>query len=680
MSLVLVFILVFLFFSFSKAEDIYIQAYSLEVDKNLIYIRGDVRFAFGDTVVQTNRLIFDQKKKILQLKDYFILISKDIQLKGSEGYWDLNTNDGVLSLVEGILDNRYYIKAVKLEKKENTFYIYAGEFSMCPFSQYDWYVKSSKIRVRKNDYMYSYNLRLAFFNVPVVYLPFFAYPTYNRKTGLLIPTIGQDSYNTFMLKIPFFYVINKNSDITFTYDFRNNQGQGLDIEYRNRFSKDSLFTGKVFYFREKGEGSWWKGREVSPLKNRWRIKANTSFRWKGWNVYLNFDLPSDHFFFEDFYSNSSLRYLAYTKSQLLAQYNGDWFTSEINFDYLYDLTKTTNLYTLQRLPEVRFYIKQKQIFKYFPVYFDFLSVNTHFYREIGDKVLRSDNRLRLKLYYHMLGFDSYLNITPRSMLYLRTQGLDFKVNSKNSVSFEENLRKSFIKGHNSFNHIIIPEISLSYLAKLNDSESEVFDREDNIFSKKDIDFVLHNILNFKNSDDFFRWSIYTGYSFSGKYQIGEQVFNANLKPIRNSFYFKIGEWSGENNLFFDFSIKRIVRSITSFHMPFTKWFEYTLTHSFDRGSGEEQPGVNQVNNKVKLLYKNLILQASILNNIKDGYIQQKRFSITIDRKCWSLKLKYIEDYNKETDRTYANFVLAVNFLDIEYALPFLAPKLFQRGG
>ncbi|NPA51713.1 MAG: LPS-assembly protein LptD [Aquificae bacterium] len=674
-----IFLAVLILIFFARAEDVYIEAYSLEIDKNTVYIRGDVRFSFGDTIVQTNRLIFDQNTKILRLLDYFILVSNNIQVKGYEGYWNLSTNEGVLSFVEGILDNRFYIKASKLEKKADIFYIYSGEFSMCPFNQYDWYMKSSKIRLKKDDYMYAYNLRLSFFRVPVVYLPFFAYPTYNRKSGLLVPTIGQDTYNTFMFRIPIFYVINKNSDVTFTYDFRNQQGQGIDVEYRNRFSKRSLFTGEVFYFRENGEGYWWEGRDVSPLKNRWRIKANTSFRWRGWKVFFNLDLPSDHFFFEDFYSSSSLRYLAYTKSQLLAQYDGGWFTSEVNFDYLYDLTTTTNTYTLQRLPEIRFYVKQRQILKYFPIYFDFLSVNTHFYREIGDKAVRSDNQLRLKLYYHLLGFNSYFDITPRATFYLRSEGADVSVTSKNSILFEEKLRRSFVRVLNRFNHIIIPELTFSYLTKINDNEEAIFDREDNIFERKDIDFAVHNILNFKQGDDFFRWSIYTGYSFTGKYQIGEQVFNASLKAIRNNFYFKIGKWTGENNLFFDFSIKRVVRSITSFYFPFTSWFEYTMTHSFDRGDGEEQPGVNQINNKVKLRYKNFIFEGSVLNNIKDGYIQQKRLSVAIDRKCWSLKIKYIEDYNKETNKTYANFVLAIDFLDIEYAVPFLAPKLFQSG-
>ncbi len=677
MALIFLFLLLISFVSYSA--DIYIEAYSLEIDKSKVYIRGDVRLNYGDVIVQTNRLVFDTNTKTLKLEDYFILVSKNLQIKGSNGVWNLERNEGFLDLVEGVIDNRYYIKAVRLEKKGKTFYIYSGEFSMCPFNQYDWYVKSSKIRIKKDDYMITTNLRLNFFKVPVVYLPFFAYPTYKRKSGLLIPSIGQDTYNTLMIKVPVFFVLNKNSDITFTYDFRNKQGQGLGLEYRNRYTKESTFTGEVFYFREKGEGNWWKGREVSSLKNRWRIRANTDFRFKGWKTYINLDLPSDHFFFEDFYSSSSLRYLAYTKSQILSQYDGNWFTSEINFDYLYDLTKTTNKETIQRLPEVRFYIKQRQILKYFPFYYDFLSVNTNFYREVGSKALRSDNKLRLITYFHMLGFNSNFSITPRSTLYLSARGTDLNLKTRNSISVEEKLRRAFIKGFKQFNYLFIPEITLSYLNKMNDDDHPVFDKEDTLFEKKDIDLIIHNILNFKEKDDFFRWSIYTGYSFTGKYQIAEQTYNSHIKAIRNSFYFQIGEWSGENNLFFDFSLKRIVRSITSFKMPITDWFTYSFTHSFDRGSteDEERQGVNQINNKVKLRYKNLIFEGSLLNNIKDGYIQQKRFSITIDRRCWSLKLKYIEDYNKETDRTYTNFVIAINFLNIEYALPFIAPKLFQ---
>ncbi len=672
LALLLLFLLVI--FSLSLAEDIYIEAYSLEIDREKVIIRGDARVSYGDVIIQSNRIVFDTKTKEIQLKDYFILVSPFLQMKGAEGLWNLDKNEGKLVLTEGIVDNRYYIKAEKLEKVGDTFYIYGGEFSMCPFNQYDWYVKSSKLRLKENDYMYTYNVRLNFFRVPVAYLPFFAYPTYERKSGLLIPSVGQDTYNTVMFKIPFFYVINKSSDVTLTYDYRNNQGQGLNVEYRKRFSKETLWTFETFYFKEKGEGNWWKGREVSARENRWRIRTNGSFKIKNWNIYVNLDIPSDHFFFEDFYSSSSLRYLAYTKSQILALYNGDLFTTEINFDYLYDLTKTTNRETLQRLPEIRFYLKQKQLFRYFPLYVDFLSVNTHFFREVGDKVFRSDNNLRFNLYYHFLGFNSEFSMSPRTTLYITAEGKNLKLNSRNSLLIQEMLRRSFIKPFKDFNYMIIPEITFSYLNKINEGEHAIFDREDSLFERKDIDFAIHNIINFKNSDDFLRWSIYTGYSFTGKYQIAEQIFQSYMKAIRNSFYFKIGRFYGENNLFFDFSIKRVVRAITSFEIPIFSWLDYTLTHSFDRGDEEEQ-GVNQINNKIKLRYKNLIFEGSLLNNLKDGYIQQKRFSITIDRRCWSLKFKYIEDFNKETNRTYTNFVVAINFLNIEYALPFLRPRL-----
>ena len=120
-------------------------------------------------------------------------------------------------------------------------------------------------------------MSLRFFKVPVIYVPYFLYPLAERKTGFLVPTIAQDTYNDIILKIPFFYVLNRNSDLTFTYDFRNKQGNGIDFNYRNRFSKNHLFNGDIFYFAEKDLDTLWKKRETQKIHNRWRIKANTSF-------------------------------------------------------------------------------------------------------------------------------------------------------------------------------------------------------------------------------------------------------------------------------------------------------------------------------------------------------------------------------------------------------------------
>ena len=674
-------LLILIFFlplkSYGINQNVSIEANVIEKTKDgKVVASGDVQVHFDDSLFKTFKVIYDPKTKKIYLKKYFYIKTPDLEMKGSEGWWDTIKNEGEVYKVKGIIQDKYFIKAGALIKEDGIFYIENGEFSMCPFNQYDWYFKASKISLKKEDYARAKNLTLRFFKVPVIYIPYFLYPLAERKTGFLVPTIAQDTYNDIILKIPFFYVINRNSDITLTYDFRNKQGNGIDLNYRNRFNKKHLFNGDIFYFSEKDLDVLWKKRDTQKIHNRWRIKANTSFDFgKKTYGYFQFDLPSDPFFFEDFYNDSSLRYLSYTKSQLLIFHNNKYFTAELNFDYLYDLTKETNEETLQRLPEIRLYLKERKI-KYLPLYVDFLSVNTNFFREEGEKGWRSDNILRLNNYSYWWRYSNRFTISPRITNYSSLENTKAKEGTRKLLIVEDVVRTTTVKQYKNFIHQIIPEIKFTYISKSNQEDFPLFDKEDRIDSFKDIDFTLFNILSFKN-EDFLRWTISFGYTFLGKYKISENFFDGSIKPLKNSFYFKIGKFSGENNTFFDFK-RGVKRSITSLDLPITNWFKYTINHSYDRGltfAGEE---FHQLGQSVTFNIKNIELYGSILNNIKEGFVQQKRFYIALDRKCWKLKLKYVEDFNKETNKMYSSFLIAINLLNIEYALPFLKPKWRQQ--
>ncbi len=671
-------ITVFIYTALSFGE-IILEADVLEKESDgTLHLRGDVLISFDDTYFRTGEAIFDPRSKRLIFKNYFVLNTESSIIKGYSGWWDLAHDEGQLKEVSAIIDRKYYIKAKKLKKEDEEFIIKDGEFSLCPFEQRDWYIKASKISLKRNDYLRAYNLSFRFFHIPVIYTPYFLYPTSERKTGLLIPTLGQDTFNDFMLKIPIFYVINRNSDLTFTYDYRNRQGQGFDIEYRNRFNKKNIFIGDIFYFKEDEDAlqDVWEKRDTNHLTNRWRINADSTFDFGSRSkLYFKMDIPSDPYFFEDYYNSSNLRYLSYTKSQLLAVHYNDWFNFELNFDYLYDLTKPTNEETLQRLPELRVYLKERKI-KYLPFYVDFLSVNTNFYREKGERGFRSDNRLRLMNYFYFWRYSNRFTIAPRSTIYANLKDSDKKSGVRNLIQVEDVFKTVTIKPYKNFIHNIIPEVKFSYISEVSQEKYPIFDKEDRIDSTKDIDITLHNILTFEG-DNFFRWSISTGYTFLGQYKISEKLYEGNFKPIFNSFYFQIGKYHGENNLYYNIGKQELIRSITSFYFPIKKWFEYGFSHSYDKGETEEDR-LNQLSQNFLLRFGQFQIDGMLLNNIKDGYLQQTRLTFTFDKKCWKLKFKYIEDFNKETGKTYSSFNLIINLLDIEYAIPFLKPKVEQK--
>ncbi|WP_456463749.1 LPS-assembly protein LptD [Persephonella sp.] len=664
----------FILSSFGKVP-VSIEAQKIERKKTgEIVAEGEVIVKYKNRVLRADRIIYDKKNKIIHLEGNIHLKTDRFDLKAEKGWIDEEGINGEFFNVEGLVEKHYYIKAEKIKKLKDKYIFYDGEFSTCSFEQYDWYIKAKKGILIKEDKVQFYNISLRFCKIPIFFSPYFSYPATNRKTGFLFPQIGQDSYNDFKITQPFYLVLTRHSDMTFTYDYRNKQGNGLDIQYRNRLSGDSFYTGHFSFFSE-NTGKWWENRNLSPLKNRWRVSGRSELHYEEFDLSLIYDFPSDPYYFEDIYNATDMRYKSYTKSQMIALIDRRRFTLEINFDFIYDLTKDNNELTLQRLPEIRYYLKKKKLFERLPVYFDFLSVNTNFYREKGDAGIRSDNTLNLEIFNNFSGFSNLLKFSPRiTWYYMTKEGSADRTPTRNLFSFEDRLRYTVVKDYTDFYHSIIPQLSFKRVSKVNQENLPFFDREDRVNDAYDLDFSIFNVLNFKNLN-FLSWEVSAGYTFNKYYYLGNNKLKGHKKPFKNRVYFRINSFSGENTLYYDFRFNQIVRSITTLNIPVASWLNYSISHSYDKGIFSSIPTVNQIRNSVSVKYKNISLSGSVLSNIKLGYIQRKSFTFAFDRKCWRFNLSYREDYNGITGKTFRSIMVYINILRTDIKIPFVSRTL-----
>ena len=660
-------ILTLILYAVSFAEKVLIEAKQIQkISDNLVVAKGEVVIKYKDITIKSSKIKYYPKEENLEYNVLTEIISPKFYIKSNKGFYNLKKESGEFYNVSVILEKKYFIKAKKLTKNKDWIYFESAKFSNCPFNQYDWFVYSTSGKLRKNDYLHAKNVIFSFCKLPVFYTPYFLYPTSSRKTGFLPISVAQDSYNTFILKIPFFWAINESSDATFTFDYRDKQGKGLDLEYRKIFSQNTNFKLNTFYFKENEKASWWTGRPTGRLRERWLFKLNGySEKIKNTKIFLNVNVPSDQYFYEDFYNTSPLRYTSYTKSQLITLTNTQDFSLETDFDFIYDLTTPTNENSLQRLPEVRFYWKERPLVK--NLYYDFLSVNTNFYRDSGVRGFRSDNEFRLIMpltYGYMYNF---FELSPRATFYYLNNVDKNKYPSRNLIFLRDKVGFNIFKSYEKFTHSIIPYVQFSYISKVNQAKLPVFDKEDRINAKKDLDIYLNNILDF-NNNDFFRWTVSTGYTFLQNYYIGDNKYKGHLKPLINSLFFGIKGFSGENTLYYDMKKRQINRSISRITIPLFNNLSYSISHSFDNNS------TNQLLHSINTRYKIFRLNASILSNIKEGYIQQKRLNITIDRRCWYLSFNYIEDYNKTTNKTYKVLTLTLNIISFNYNFPLIKPE------
>ncbi len=669
------YILILITFSFGKMP-VSIEAESIKrVSETVIVAEGSVVVKYKGEVLKADIITYDKKNKKIFMEGNVTIRTDRYNLKAEKGWTDEDGINGEFYNVEGVIENHYYIKAEKVKKLGKKYYFYDGEISTCSFDQYDWYIKTKKGILIKNDSIKLYNVSLRFCGIPVLFTPYFSYPATDRKTGFLFPEIGTDSYNDFKYLQPFYLVISRHSDMTFKVDYRNKQGKGIDVEYRNRLSPNSYYEGNFAAFTENSGGRWWQNRSYPPLKNRWRIYGKSDIHQEDFDISFVYDIPSDPYFFEDIYNATNLRYKSYTKTQLIGLLDKRYFTFELNFDFLYDLTKDNNEQTLQRLPEVRFYLKKSKIFKNFPLYVDFLSVNTNFYREKGTSGFRSDNTVNIELYSYFRGLSNLIQISPRGTWYYITSNYSKdKTPSRNILSFKDRIRYTFIRKYSKFFHSVIPEVRLVRITKVNQENLPNFDKEDRVKDAKDVEFSITNILNFEN-ENFLSWEISSGYTFNNYYYLGNNRLDGHKKPLKNRFYFQINGFYGENTLYYDFYFNQIVRSITTFTMPVASWLTYSISHSFDKGLFEGSTTINQINQTVNLRYKYISLSFSVMNNIRQGYVQRKSATFLLNRRCWSLRVRYSEDFNGITGKTFRSVYIFINILRTDIKLPFVSRTL-----
>lgn len=664
---IIILILFIINFSFA-VENVIIEADKLEKDKEILTATGNVIITSQGKILKSNKVIYNTETKKATLPEKFYVKTDTFEGYANSGWFDFENDTGEMYEYDGVVEKKYYVKGKYLKKEKDVYYFTNGEFSACPPTQYDWNIKASSGKIKEQDKLQAYNMRFNFCKIPILYTPYFSYPTTNRKSGLLTPTIGKDTYNTFIYKQPLFIVINDYSDTTFTLDYRNKQGTGSSIEYRRMFDKDIKLLSQIDFFKESENMEWWQNRTQTPLTNRYRFYLETNYSYfQDWQFFTKLDFVSDRYFFEDLYNNSQLKYTSFTKSYLIGRNETEKYQLELDFDYFYDLTTADNKSTLQRLPELRFYWKESKLLD-LPIYYDFLSDNTYFYREEGTSGIRSDNILRLSNYTYFGKIINNIEVSPEFTLYINSKDKN-TLDRRLLIPIKDSLYTTFMKSYKNFSHLIIPKIVFEYTNKIDQSNLPYYDRTDRINEKKDLTFQLYNILNFKNNN-FLRWELSQGYTFLNYYFIGDNIYYSHIKPLKNSILLNIDKYSLDSTTFYDLNKKYIVRSISSLSFPINNYITYSLSYSHDRGTDYET-SQKQLSNSVSANYKNFSLNANIINNIKDRYIQRKFFSLNWNRGCWSLTFGFWEDYNKSTDKKYKNFYILINILDIHYNFPFV---------
>ena len=341
-----------------------------------------------------------------------------------------------------------------------------------------------------NDSVYGEGVWFNVNDVPIIPIPTFRYPLgSNRKTGLLIPTIGIDNVFGFRYRQGFFWAINPSQDLTISPLILSKRGGGSDFEYRYILDRQS-------------RGSWLVSSLYDTDESRGRADINGTHVQQfnpDLSMKLKVNYSTDRALLQDLSNSGVLR--ALPSQETVLNINQRLRHGSLYFlgQYLQPLSAGGKT-TFQRIPEVGHRLPNLTVLNS-PLSVGIDSTFVHFFREQGFQVSRLDLLPSLALnglhVGHVIGLKPQVKL--RETVY--TRGLTSK-KAKSRETFWAALEaythvsRRFRMGDDTrIRHSIEPRVIYEFVPPTDQSDLVIVDATDNLIKKSLVTYSLSTRLS-----------------------------------------------------------------------------------------------------------------------------------------------------------------------------------------
>ena len=180
---------------------------------------------------------------------------------------DLNPRQKTGTMYNGNVSNgKFALRGAQIDQIEsNRFKVKEYDYSTCHDCPNSWAMTGSSADVTIDGYAFIDNFAFKVRDVPVAWSPYMVIPLKTRRqSGFLFPVFGKTSDFGNYLVEPFYWAINRYSDMTFSMGEYTRKGARFEWEGRYAISPRSRGTANFY---------WTRDPEVTPLFFRWAAKT-----------------------------------------------------------------------------------------------------------------------------------------------------------------------------------------------------------------------------------------------------------------------------------------------------------------------------------------------------------------------------------------------------------------------
>jgi LPS-assembly protein len=206
----------------------------------------------GETL-SADFMTLDFTTRTLDAKGNCVYVTLDSIIYGDEMHLNLDTRTGVV-IGARVSNDRFTLAGERLNKlAENRFQVHWGEYSTCKDCPNSWSLEAEDVDLTFGGYAYMSNVTSKIKDAPAFWLPYLVVPIKTlRQTGFLFPTYHYaPSTDGFAFVEPFFWAINRESDMTIGIGDYTNRGTRAEWEGRYALSPRSGGLADFDYMQDR---------------------------------------------------------------------------------------------------------------------------------------------------------------------------------------------------------------------------------------------------------------------------------------------------------------------------------------------------------------------------------------------------------------------------------------------
>lgn len=262
----------------------------------LVVARGNVEISQGARVLMAETVTYNQKTDIMTASGNVSMLepSGDVLFSDYAEFTD-DLKTGTINSIRMLMTDNSRLAANGGRRLGGvTTEMTKAVYSPCELCSQDpsraplWQIKA--VRVTHDAVAKSVEYRdatLEMFGLPVLYLPYFSHPdpTVKRQSGFLFPSYGSSSDLGTFIRVPYYWAISDDKDLTFSPTYTTSQGMVWAGEYRQRLVNGEFqFSGSYTEPTDPPVGADTRGH----IRGRGRFDIDDT-----WRTGFNLDRATD---------------------------------------------------------------------------------------------------------------------------------------------------------------------------------------------------------------------------------------------------------------------------------------------------------------------------------------------------------------------------------------------------